>query len=173
MAINTISSSDSVNYLTSEKSEKTKGMSVDSDTFLQLLVAQLKYQDPLEPQTDTAFVTQLAQMTSLEQLQQMNETLSNSQAYDMIGKYVYAEVLNETTGVTECYLGLAESIVVKDGVQYVMVGGVAIPVSSVSQVIDASLFETETDETESAESELIDSMTDGSQSDTDSETEVI
>ena len=36
-------------------------------TFLQLLVAQLKYQDPLQPQDGTAFVTQLAQFSTLEQ----------------------------------------------------------------------------------------------------------
>jgi flagellar basal-body rod modification protein FlgD len=39
----------------------------NQQTFLTLLVAQLKYQDPLQPQDGTAFVTQLAQFTSLEQ----------------------------------------------------------------------------------------------------------
>ncbi len=39
-----------------------------ADTFLQLLVAQLRTQNPLEPQKGTEFVTQLAQFNSLEQL---------------------------------------------------------------------------------------------------------
>ena len=39
----------------------------NQQTFLQLLVAQLKYQDPLAPQDGTAFVTQLAQFSDLEQ----------------------------------------------------------------------------------------------------------
>jgi flagellar basal-body rod modification protein FlgD len=39
----------------------------NQQTFLQLLVAQLKYQDPLQPQDGTAFVTQLAQFSDLEQ----------------------------------------------------------------------------------------------------------
>ena len=39
----------------------------NQQTFLTLLVAQLKYQDPLQPQDGTQFVTQLAQFTSLEQ----------------------------------------------------------------------------------------------------------
>ena len=37
------------------------------DTFLQLLVAQLKNQDPLKPQDGSAFVAQLAQFSTLEQ----------------------------------------------------------------------------------------------------------
>ncbi len=41
---------------------------VDEDQFLQLLVAQIQYQDPTNPTDSTAFVTQLAQFSSLEQL---------------------------------------------------------------------------------------------------------
>jgi flagellar basal-body rod modification protein FlgD len=39
-----------------------------ADVFLQLLVAQLRTQNPLEPQKGTEFVTQLAQFNTLEQL---------------------------------------------------------------------------------------------------------
>ena len=47
----------------------------DTDTFLTLLVAQLKNQDPLAPQDGTQFVAQLAQFNSLEQLISINERL--------------------------------------------------------------------------------------------------
>jgi flagellar basal-body rod modification protein FlgD len=117
---------------------------VGTDTFLQLLVAQLKYQDPLEPQTDTAFVTQLAQMTSLEQMQQMNASLSSAKAYDMLGKVVYAEVLDSDTGITDSYLGKAESVVIKDGIPYVVIGSTAVAVSDVLQIYDALALETGT-----------------------------
>ena len=45
------------------------------DEFLQLLVAQLSYQDPLNPQDGAAFVAQLAQFSSLEQLISIREAV--------------------------------------------------------------------------------------------------
>ncbi|NOY60331.1 MAG: hypothetical protein GXO75_15585 [Calditrichaeota bacterium] len=51
---------------------------LDKDAFLQLLVVQLKNQDPLSPMDNTAFVAQLAQFSSLEQLSNMNSSLQSS-----------------------------------------------------------------------------------------------
>lgn len=48
---------------------------VDQNTFMTLLVAQLKNQDPLEPQGGAEFVAQLAQFNSLEQLININDQL--------------------------------------------------------------------------------------------------
>lgn len=135
--------STSYSYVGSTGTDSSTGLSVDTETFLKLLVAQLQYQDPLEPQTDTAFVTQLAQMSTLEEMQDMNTSLSSVQAFDMIGKYVYAEVLDSDTGVTNCYLGLVDSVIIRDGVTYVVVGENAIAASDISQVFDASYFETD------------------------------
>ena len=53
--------------------------SVDS-MFLQLLITQLKNQDPLSPADPSAFVQQLAQVSSLDQLTQINQLLQNALA---------------------------------------------------------------------------------------------
>ena len=58
----------------------TKSNVLGKDDFLQLLVAQLKAQDPLNPMESTAFTAQLAQFSSLEQLYNVNENLGNLQA---------------------------------------------------------------------------------------------
>ncbi len=50
---------------------------VTEQTFLQLLVAQLKHQDPEQPQDGTQFVAQLAQFSSLEQELQMRTDLDS------------------------------------------------------------------------------------------------
>jgi flagellar basal-body rod modification protein FlgD len=70
------------------------------DDFLNLLVTQMQNQDPLNPMDSTAFTAQLAQFSSLEELQNINETLgsvgnsqtvlTNSQAVDYIGKRIQA-----------------------------------------------------------------------------------
>lgn len=70
------------------------------DDFLNLLVAQLEAQDPLNPMDSTGFTAQLAQFSSLEQLQNINIALSDigtsqsvltsSQAVGFIGKTITA-----------------------------------------------------------------------------------
>jgi flagellar basal-body rod modification protein FlgD len=70
------------------------------DDFLNLLVAQLQNQDPLEPMDSTAFTSQLAEFSSLEQLANVNENLeylqmyqssiNNAQAVSFIGKNIDA-----------------------------------------------------------------------------------
>lgn len=80
------------------------------DAFLQLLVTQLKNQDPLSPMDNTAFVAQLAQFSSLEQLSNMNtslqsnalvtQSMNNSVMAGLIGKDIRAtdNTLNLTAG---------------------------------------------------------------------------
>ncbi len=56
----------------------TPSQELGKEEFLQLLVAQLRHQDPLEPMQDTEFIAQMSQFSSLEQLINMNKNLTNS-----------------------------------------------------------------------------------------------
>ena len=88
---------------------KTDNAVMGKDDFLTLLVAQLQHQDPLNPSESTEFTAQLAQFSSLEQLQNVNDnlagfevyqaTLNNIQSSAFIGKTVTAT--GSTIGVSQ------------------------------------------------------------------------
>ena len=58
------------------------------DSFLKLLVTELQYQDPLKPMENTEFVAQMAQFSSLEQMQNMNGDMSKLLTLSLMGKTV-------------------------------------------------------------------------------------
>src|SRR4051812_20000968 len=89
---------------------KAKDPSVlGKDAFLKLLVAQLKYQDPMKPSDSTAFMAQTAQFSMLEQLTNMakqSDTVLASQqsqtAAGLIGRsvtYTDADTKESLTGI--------------------------------------------------------------------------
>jgi len=70
----------SVSDLLAPKSKPPKSRDITSkEEFLHLLVMQLKHQDPLNPMEASNFSAQLAQFSSLEQLLNINSTLTKSQ----------------------------------------------------------------------------------------------
>lgn len=109
---------------------KKNTSSLGKDEFLNLLVKQLQYQDPLEPSSDTEFIAQMAQFTSLEQMQNLNDTFSTFQAYSMVGKYATANYGMETLE------GYVESVSNIDGTTYAVIDGTKVDVSDIYKVTD-------------------------------------
>src|SRR4051794_31376940 len=70
---------------TNAPSADTSGSnSLNENTFLTLLVAQLKYQDPMNPADSTQFLTQTAQFTEVETLQRMEKEQATAQAASQV-----------------------------------------------------------------------------------------
>ena len=86
----------------------------DQDTFLKLLVAQMKYQDPSKPTDSTQFLAQTAQFTQVEKLNQIAELMSGQQligASNLVGRtitYLGADGAEVTGVVTAAKLGGSE-----------------------------------------------------------------
>ncbi|MFP3457574.1 flagellar hook capping FlgD N-terminal domain-containing protein, partial [Psychrobacter sp. SIMBA_152] len=76
LANSSVKSNTSSDGLAAATSSATGNKALGKDAFLQLLVTQLKNQNPLEPQDNGAFVAQLAQFSSLEGITTLNDTVS-------------------------------------------------------------------------------------------------
>ncbi len=94
--------------------------SMDKEAFLQLLVAQMKYQDPLEPTSNTEYISQYAQFSQVEQMQNMSASMDLQRASSLVGKEVYVRTTN-SQGVTNFVQGKVDYVVYENGKAYVAI----------------------------------------------------
>jgi len=129
----------SINNLTGVLSQSSRISSSQSSSnntlgkqeFLNLLVTQLRYQDPLKPMEDKEFVAQLAQFSALEQMQNLNESFELIKAQNMIGRYVVATNPSDTSKTVE---GRVDSIRVDGSKIYLKVNGVEVTTENIKQI---------------------------------------
>ncbi|MDO4188885.1 MAG: flagellar hook capping FlgD N-terminal domain-containing protein [Lachnospiraceae bacterium] len=121
----------------SDEVSDTAGGKLDKDAFLQLLVAQMKYQDPLEPTDNTEYVSQLANFSSLEQMTNMNDSLANmsmasdlQRASNLVGKFASVKVGDQTI------TGKVDTVEYKDGTAFLNIEGKSYALSSLVESID-------------------------------------
>lgn len=125
----------------SDKSKKTSGgSSLGKDDFLQLLVAQMKYQDPLEPTSNTEYISQYATFSELEQMQNMSSTMELSRASDLVGKTVVVET-TDATGKTSSDMGVVDYISYENNKALVWVNGQSWLLDDVKEVADPAYIE--------------------------------
>lgn len=112
----------------------------DTDMFLQLLVAQVRYQDPLEPMNNNEAMAQTAQFTMVEQLtqvaEQQRELLAFQQATlaaGMLGRS--ATGIDEISG--SIVSGVVSSVEFNQGDPQLVIDGQRIAVDSIVSTSDA------------------------------------
>lgn len=110
---------------------------VDKQDFLMLLVAELRNQDPTQPMDDREFISQLAQFNTLEQMQQMNATLTQSSELSVLGQlagYIGKHVAALSSDGTSTIEGTVSGVTILDGNPTLTVDGQNVAVSSVFSI---------------------------------------
>ncbi|MDK2809110.1 MAG: flagellar basal-body rod modification protein FlgD [Clostridiales bacterium] len=123
-------------------STKSSNSEMGKDEFLQLLVAQMKYQDPLEPTSNTEYVSQLATFSSLEQMQNLNQSTTNSQAFTLIGKNVIMQTTS-SSGTVSYVQGAVDYVTITGNKAYLSIDGSLYAADDLYSVVgDSYMVET-------------------------------
>lgn len=106
------------------------------EAFLQLLVAQLRYQDPTSPMDSSAFMTQTSQLTSVEKLTELAATSRDAFAVQqrlgaasMVGQHVSWTADDGTTGS-----GTVDSVTLTGAQPVLRIGETDVPLDRVTRV---------------------------------------
>ncbi|MGB9904721.1 MAG: flagellar hook assembly protein FlgD [Desulfotomaculales bacterium] len=136
MAVSAAPVSSAGGYLLPEQGVQEPRRDLDKNAFLQLLVAQLRYQDPLQAQDAQSFINQMVQFTTLEQIGNMQTLLTQlalfselSQGTALIGRRV--SLAGPDGGTVE---GVVEKVTVSDNSVYLSVGGSSYGLAQLREV---------------------------------------
>lgn len=114
------------------------------DAFIQLLVTQMKYQDPLNPMDNAEMLAQLAQFTALEQMMNVAQASQKQLASNMVGKYVEYSYTDSTTGQTTYHVGKVDYVNINGSTPTLGIGELEISIEDVYSVVDNSNIDTTT-----------------------------
>lgn len=129
----------SVSATSSSKPKKKDNL--DKQDFLNLLVAQMKYQDPLEPQSNTEYVAQLATFTQVEATENMATTMEQLEANQLVGKTVIMCPTNSTTGEKGYVTGIVDYVMREGSNIYLSVDGALYNLDDLDTVADSAYME--------------------------------
>lgn len=145
MSVSSVSNLDTAYIAQNSATEGRNSAAADKDAFTKMLVAQLQNQDPMSPQDNQAMVAQLAQFSSLEQMQQLNQNILGlavlqqtnavmsqlTQSSALIGQrvtYIDPETNEERTGDVG-------KVKLLDGVATLEIGGQDVPLGNVTAIL--------------------------------------
>lgn len=131
------SSSNSAISSVKKNNEAKDASTLDVNDFLQLLVAQMQYQDPLEPKDNTEYIAQMATFTQVEATAQMNNSVEQQMASSLVGKTVIMATDNSTDGFAVGRVDYWETI---DGVVYLGINNKLYDIADLDTVMDDQYF---------------------------------
>ena len=130
-----------VENATSASSSKQKSNDLGYDQFLQILCAEMQYQDPLNPTSNTDYVAQMATFTQVESMLNMQNTMTSSQANDLVGKYCIMKVTSSTTGEVSYAAGNVDYVLHQNGKTFLSIGDSLYNIEDLDTVADMDYME--------------------------------
>lgn len=128
-------------YTDSSKKKLPTGSNLGYDQFLQLLCAEMQYQDPLEPTSNTEYVAQLATFSQLEAMLSLQNTEQSNMANDLVGKTVILKVESETTGKTSYVDGKVDYVMYQNDDIMLSVNNRLYSIKQLDTVADNEYYE--------------------------------
>ncbi len=135
-----VESNSAASLAEANKKKRTGNDSLDKDAFLQLLVAQMKYQDPLEPTSNTEYISQFATFSELEQMQNMSASMDLFRASSLVGETVLLKV-TDSEGRTVDVQGNVDYVVYEKNKAYLSVNGDLYSMDDLDTVADPVYLE--------------------------------
>lgn len=120
--------------------KESSSSSLDKNAFLQLLVAQMKYQDPLEPTSNTEYISQLATFSQLEEMQNLTANNELQRASSLVGKEVTVKITSATGNVTYD-TGKVNYVVYENGKALLGINGEEYSLDDLDTVVDSDYLE--------------------------------
>ena len=123
-----------------KKSTKSSNSGMDKEAFLQLLVAQMKYQDPLEPTSNTEYISQYAQFSQVEQMQNMSSSMDLQRAISLVGKEVYIKTTT-SSGETKLVQGRVDYVSYENNKAYLYINEKKYSIDDLDSIVDANYLD--------------------------------
>lgn len=169
MAVATVNSDGSLNTeatsIYHSTTDKSYDNGLDKDAFLQLLVAEMQNQDPLEPSSNTEYVAQLATFTQVEEMQNMANSMAQNQANALVGKTVIMNTIT-ASGTTSYIGGVVDRIVNSNGKTYVGINGSLYDINDLNSILNTDYYKITNNSSSSSSSDSSSGSSSGSNSST-------
>ncbi len=123
------------NSQSSLKKVTEAGKDMDKEAFLQLLVAQMQYQDPLQPTSNTEYIAQYAQFSQVEQIQNMAHSMDLQRASGLVGKEVYIKTTN-SEGETNYVRGKVDYVTYESNKAYLAINEELYSIDDLDSIVD-------------------------------------
>lgn len=124
----------------SSKAASSSTSGLGKEAFLQLLVAQMRYQDPLQPTDNTEYIAQLATFSQLEATQNLQDTVSKDMSNNLVGKYVILNVTDKLGNVTTVD-GKVDYVMYENGEVFLAVNDGLYSLDDLDTVADSAYYE--------------------------------